>query len=145
MATTGDHQFAHDLAEEAGRLLLDLRAELVAQGVDPKELKAEGDRRSHELIMRRLQEERPDDAVLSEEGEGEEGRQGTDRLGAARVWVVDPLGTREFASTPRRLGGPHRTGRDGSYRQRSPCPRRAGPCRPWPRARCRRRRGRRPG
>lgn len=102
MATTEDHQFAHDLADEAGRLLLELRAELVGQGVDPKELKAEGDRRSHELIMRRLQEERPDDAVLSEEGDGEEGRRGTDRLGASRVWVVDPLdGTREFSEHPR--------------------------------------------
>ena len=102
MATTEDHQFAHDLAEEAGRLLLELRAELVAQGVDSKELKAEGDLRSHELIMRRLGEERPGDAVLSEEGKGEEGRRGTDRLGASRVWVVDPLdGTREFGEHPR--------------------------------------------
>jgi 3'(2'), 5'-bisphosphate nucleotidase len=102
MASPEDHQFAHDLAEEAGRLLLDVRAELVAAGAEPAELKAEGDRRSHELIMRRLREERPDDAVLSEEGDGEDGRDGTDRLAAARVWVVDPLdGTREYSEHPR--------------------------------------------
>ncbi|MCB0977888.1 MAG: 3'(2'),5'-bisphosphate nucleotidase CysQ [Acidimicrobiales bacterium] len=102
MANTDDHRFARDLAEEAGRLLLDLRAELVAAGASPSELKAEGDRRSHELIMRRLHEERPDDAVLSEEGKGEEGRRGTDRLEAQRVWVIDPLdGTREYSEHPR--------------------------------------------
>lgn len=102
MATIDDHRFARDLAEEAGRLLLDLRAELVEAGAPPSELKAEGDRRSHELIMRRLHEDRPADAVLSEEGKGEEGRRGTDRLTAERVWVVDPLdGTREYSEHPR--------------------------------------------
>lgn len=102
MATHDDHRFARDLAEEAGELLLALRAELVAAGADPKELKAEGDRRSHELIMERLAAERPDDAVLSEEGKGEEGRRGTDRLTADRVWVIDPLdGTREYGEHPR--------------------------------------------
>jgi 3'(2'), 5'-bisphosphate nucleotidase len=56
---------------------------------------AEGDRRSHELLARRLGDERPDDAVLSEEGE-----RATE--GGGRTWVVDPLdGTREFGEPGR--------------------------------------------
>jgi 3'(2'), 5'-bisphosphate nucleotidase len=71
---------------EAGELLLSIRPH-----GDP----AEGDRRSHDLLARRLDEERPGDAVLSEEGaRAIEGR--------GRTWVVDPLdGTREFGE-PRR-------------------------------------------
>ena len=102
MADPDDHRFARDLAEEVATLLLDTRAELVAAGATAAALKAEGDRRSHELIMRRLRDERPGDAVLSEEGDGEDGRRGTDRLSAERIWVVDPLdGTREFSEPPR--------------------------------------------
>ena len=101
-ATPDDHRLARDLAEEAGRLLLDLRAELTARGADGAELKAEGDRRSHELLMARLREERPDDAILSEEGADGVGPSDTGRLGAARVWIVDPLdGTREYSEPPR--------------------------------------------
>ena len=40
--------------------------------------------------------------MLSEEGSAESGPSGTDRLGAERVWIVDPLdGTREFSEPPR--------------------------------------------
>lgn len=47
--------------------------------------------------MRRLAEHRPDDAVLSEEGADDPAR-----LGAERVWIVDPLdGTREFGEAGR--------------------------------------------
>ena len=63
---------------------------------DPKALGSEGDRRSNELIMDALLEARPDDAVLSEEGDDRVDR--PDRAGASRVWVVDPLdGTREVS------------------------------------------------
>ncbi len=88
-----DDQLAVDLADAAGRLLMELRAQAAELGLDQSQLKKEGDRRSHELLMRRLAEERGDDAVLSEEGADDEAR-----LSAARTWIVDPLdGTREYS------------------------------------------------
>ena len=88
-----DHTLARVLADRAGRVLLDLRDELN----DPAELKAEGDRRSHEFLVAELARQRPDDAVLSEEGKDDHAR-----LGAHRVWIVDPLdGTREYSEKPR--------------------------------------------
>jgi len=87
-----DHVLARDLAEEAGRLLLGLRAEAATTAGDPVVLRKAGDRQSHELLMARLAAERPADAVLSEEGVDDKAR-----LAADRVWIVDPLdGTREF-------------------------------------------------
>jgi 3'(2'), 5'-bisphosphate nucleotidase len=81
------------LAERAGHLLLTLRA----GGGDPDALRKAGDRQSHEFLMAELARERPDDAVLSEEGTDDEAR-----LAADRVWIVDPLdGTREFGEPGR--------------------------------------------
>src|SRR5690349_20116922 len=98
MEEADDHAFSRMLAEDAGRLLLDLRDRLVAEGATSAELKAEGDRQAHELLMSRLADERPGDAVLSEEGAGAEGPAGTTRLSAERTWIVDPLdGTREYS------------------------------------------------
>ncbi|HEU5082939.1 MAG TPA: 3'(2'),5'-bisphosphate nucleotidase CysQ [Acidimicrobiales bacterium] len=96
-----DHELARRLAQEAGELLVVLRAELVAAGVDPKELKAEGDQRSNELLLRELRAAMPDgDAILSEESRATIDDEG--RLGASRVWIIDPLdGTREFSEPPR--------------------------------------------
>lgn len=92
-----DHQLAADLAAQAGRLLVDLRARLWAEDAPAGVLKAEGDRQAHELLMAELRRARPDDAVLSEEGKDD-----LERLGAERVWIVDPLdGTREFSEPPR--------------------------------------------
>jgi 3'(2'), 5'-bisphosphate nucleotidase len=99
---TADHLLAADLAKGAGELLLDVRERLVAAGAGAAELKAEGDRIAHEYLMERLATLRPDDAILSEEGSGDTGRTGTDRLGRDRVWIVDPLdGTREYSEPPR--------------------------------------------
>ena len=93
MTTAEDHALARDLAERAGRLLLDLRA----AGGDPDALKDAGDRTSHEFLMAELAVARPGDAVLSEEGIDDK-----DRLTADRVWIVDPLdGTREFGEAGR--------------------------------------------
>ena len=93
LTTADDHALAHDLAERAGLLLLELRA----QGGDPTALKDAGDRSSHEFLMAELAKARPTDAVLSEEG-----LDNKDRLTADRVWIVDPLdGTREFGEPPR--------------------------------------------
>jgi 3'(2'), 5'-bisphosphate nucleotidase len=88
-----DHALAADLAERAGHLLLTLRA----NGGDPDVLRKAGDRQSHEFLMAELARERPDDAVLSEEGIDNKAR-----LTADRVWIVDPLdGTREFGEPDR--------------------------------------------
>jgi 3'(2'), 5'-bisphosphate nucleotidase len=96
-ATPDDHTLAATLATEAGELLLGLRADLSGRGVDPRELKDEGDRRSHDLLVARLAAAAPGDAVLSEEGKDDPAR-----LSADRVWIVDPLdGTREFGEVPR--------------------------------------------
>lgn len=93
MTTADDHVLARDLAERAGRLLLDLRA----RGGDANELRKSGDRQSHEFLMGELAARRPDDAVLSEEGTDDKAR-----LAADRVWIVDPLdGTREFGEDGR--------------------------------------------
>ena len=74
-----------------------LRTELQTSGAEQRAIKDEGDRRSHELLMERLAERRPDDAVLSEEATTDE-QAASQRLGADRVWIVDPLdGTREYS------------------------------------------------
>ncbi len=86
-----DAALARELADEAGQLLLAVRAEHA--GADPGELKGLGDRSSQELLARRLGELRPADAVLSEEAADDRRR-----LSADRVWIVDPLdGTREYS------------------------------------------------
>jgi 3'(2'), 5'-bisphosphate nucleotidase len=91
-----DHEVSRQLATEAGRLLLDLRRS-TPESADQRWLRDEGDARSHRMIMARLAELRPDDAILSEEGKDDQ-----ERLDHDRVWVVDPLdGTREFGEPPR--------------------------------------------
>lgn len=90
-----DTRLAADLAAEAGRHLLALRAELGFD--DPDRLRREGDRQAHELICAGLAAARPDDVVLSEEAADP-----VARLAADRVWIVDPLdGTREYAEPGR--------------------------------------------
>ena len=95
-SVTSDSDLSAETARLAGELLLELRSEFGELEPDDKEavrrLRAEGDRRSNDLILERLRAARPGDAVLSEES--------TDdlvRLGAERVWIVDPLdGTFEY-------------------------------------------------
>ncbi|MEV5834934.1 3'(2'),5'-bisphosphate nucleotidase CysQ [Nocardia sp. NPDC052112] len=82
-----DHTLAAALAEEAGRLLLDIRHEGGAAG----------DRKSNTLLLDRLRVARPEDAVLSEESPDD-----PSRLEHSRVWIIDPLdGTREYGEPPR--------------------------------------------
>lgn len=90
-----DAELAADLAADAGKLLLQVRAEI---GFDqPWTLGEAGDRQANSRLLRRLQAERPGDAVLSEEAHDD-----LARLKSDRVWIIDPLdGTREF-STPGR-------------------------------------------
>jgi 3'(2'), 5'-bisphosphate nucleotidase len=90
---TDDHALARELAEQAGRRLLELRA----RGADPDVLRKDGDRLSHEFLSAQLAARRPGDVVLSEEGADNRAR-----LTADRVWIVDPLdGTREFGEPGR--------------------------------------------
>src|SRR5438094_5572165 len=83
-----EHEFAARLAEGAGRILLSIRD----SGPEADDIRAEGDRRSHEFLVSSLADEFPHDAWLSEEAPPD-----SSRLNAGRVWIVDPLdGTREF-------------------------------------------------
>ena len=66
-ASPADHDDAARFAEEAGRLLLGIRARIDA-GEPVDHIRHEGDLRAHELLLARLTETHPDDAVLSEEG-----------------------------------------------------------------------------
>jgi 3'(2'), 5'-bisphosphate nucleotidase len=88
-----DHTLARDLAVEAGRRLLELRA----RGGEPDVLRKAGDRLSHEFLIAALAASRPGDVVLSEEAADSPAR-----LSASRVWIIDPLdGTREFGEPGR--------------------------------------------
>ncbi len=85
-----DEEFAHFLAEEAGRMLLILQQSGTLTG---KALGDEGDRIANDFLMGMLRMQRPDDAILSEEE-----NDCHSRLTASRVWIIDPLdGTREFS------------------------------------------------
>jgi 3'(2'), 5'-bisphosphate nucleotidase len=114
MPTADDHALATRLAVAAGALLLEVRQGTVvpSDSVDDtydrleipeserRSLGADGDRRAHDLLMSLLHQERPDDAVLSEEGvqPGEAGARAGAGHGERRIWIVDPLdGTREFS------------------------------------------------
>jgi 3'(2'), 5'-bisphosphate nucleotidase len=92
--TGSDARLAAELAEQAGRLLLEIRA---SSGLTGKELGKRGDAESNELLLRELAAARPDDAVLSEESVDSPAR-----LSADRVWIIDPLdGTREYGMAGR--------------------------------------------
>ena len=110
--TRTDAELAADLAEDAGHLLLKVRAEI---GHDfPPALGDAGDVAANALLLRRLRAERPGDAVLSEEAYDD-----LARLHADRVWIIDPLdGTREFSLPNREDWAVHvalwqRTGGEG--------------------------------
>lgn len=84
-----DAALAAELAREAGRMLLALRAEGRFEG---KALGAEADRIANAYLCDALRRERPLDALLSEEE-----KDSAARLSAGRCWIVDPLdGTREY-------------------------------------------------
>jgi 3'(2'), 5'-bisphosphate nucleotidase len=83
-----DHALASFLASTARNLLSRLRSD----GVAGPELGREGDRQAHDLLVDLLGRHRPDDAVLSEEGDPV-----TPDARSGRLWIIDPLdGTREY-------------------------------------------------
>ena len=88
-----DVELAAALAASAGQLLLELRQ----SGLVDHELRKAGDHAANEHLLERLAIARPDDQVLSEESADTD-----ERVGADRVWIIDPLdGTREFGEPPR--------------------------------------------
>jgi 3'(2'), 5'-bisphosphate nucleotidase len=90
-----DHGLARRIAVDVAALLLDVRAAYADAPLGA--LRSAGDRQAHERIVSLLAGARPDDAVLSEEGDDD-----PVRLGRRRVWIVDPLdGTREFGELER--------------------------------------------
>lgn len=83
-----DEDLAAELAEGAGRLLMQLRAATLATD----DLGSVADKAANAFILNRLRESRPDDPILSEESPDQ-----LDRLQSDRVWIIDPLdGTREY-------------------------------------------------
>lgn len=84
-----DAALARRIADNAGRLLLDLQDRGTLEG---RALCDAGDREANRLILDMLAAACPEDAVLSEEAADD-----AIRLDRKRVWIVDPLdGTREF-------------------------------------------------
>jgi 3'(2'), 5'-bisphosphate nucleotidase len=92
LTAISDSALAGQLAKEAGDLLLSLHGGVGRLAIDRWQLGRYADQRANALILERLERERPDDAVLSEESPDDRSR-----LAATRVWIIDPLdGTREF-------------------------------------------------
>lgn len=94
---SSDAELATRLAVEAGRLLVDLRQRMWAQGAESWQVMDSGDRLANELLMDELAKARPGDIVFSEEATDDRRR-----LTSERVWIVDPLdGTKEFGEPGR--------------------------------------------
>jgi len=90
-----DAELAAELAEDAGKLLLEVRDDVGFS--DRRALGAAGDKRANALILDRLRDQRPGDGILSEEAHDD-----LSRLRRERVWIIDPLdGTREFCTPGR--------------------------------------------
>jgi 3'(2'), 5'-bisphosphate nucleotidase len=89
----GDVAVAEQAARAAGDVLVRLRDE----GLTGRPLGDAGDAAAQQAILDVLGAERPDDVVFSEEAVDDRRR-----LGADRVWIVDPLdGTREYGEPDR--------------------------------------------
>ncbi|MDP6461329.1 MAG: inositol monophosphatase family protein [Gemmatimonadota bacterium] len=87
-------EVALEIAREAGELLLQyVGGPFAVEKKGKIDLVTDADRASERLILQRIQEHFPEDAILAEEGGGRGGRNAPGRL-----WVVDPLdGTTNFA------------------------------------------------
>ncbi|MFT3965621.1 MAG: 3'(2'),5'-bisphosphate nucleotidase CysQ [Sphingobium sp.] len=84
-----DADLAAHLADQAGKILLQVRASGVFGG---KSLGKAGDQTANQFLVHALREQRPEDGLLSEEE-----KDNPERLAKSRVWIVDPVdGTREY-------------------------------------------------
>lgn len=89
MSGMTDADLAAHLAEQAGRILLQVRASGMFSG---KSLGKAGDQTANQFLIHALREQRPDDGLLSEES-----KDTPERLAKSRVWIIDPVdGTREY-------------------------------------------------
>lgn len=89
MSGMTDADLAAHLAEQAGRILLQVRASGMFGG---KSLGKAGDQTANQFLVHALREQRPDDGLLSEES-----KDTPERLTKSRVWIIDPVdGTREY-------------------------------------------------
>lgn len=85
-----DGELAARLADEAGRLVLSVRAN---SGLAGKALGDAADARANRFLCEAIRAARPSDGLLSEEE-----RDDQRRCALSRVWIIDPLdGTREFS------------------------------------------------
>jgi 3'(2'), 5'-bisphosphate nucleotidase len=85
------------VAERAARAAAGILQELRSGALTGRPLGDAGDAAAEQAIVDTLVRERPDDVIFSEEA-ADDGR----RLGADRVWIVDPLdGTREYGEPGR--------------------------------------------
>ncbi|MGK0274364.1 MAG: 3'(2'), 5'-bisphosphate nucleotidase [Ilumatobacter sp.] len=92
-----DAELATRLAVQAGKVLVELRAEMFAAGASIWDVRDSGDAAAQHFIAGELHTHRPDDAVLSEEG-----LEDPRRYDADRVWIIDPLdGTKEYGEQGR--------------------------------------------
>jgi 3'(2'), 5'-bisphosphate nucleotidase len=86
-----------EVAERAARAASAVLLELRSGDLSGRALGDAGDAAAQQAILEVLRAERPHDVVFSEEA-SDDGR----RLGADRVWIVDPLdGTREYGEPGR--------------------------------------------
>lgn len=84
-----DGELAAHLADVAGKLLIQIRDSSV---LSCNALGKAGDATANQFLVHALQEQRPDDGLLSEECKDTQ-----ERLAKERVWIVDPVdGTREY-------------------------------------------------
>lgn len=84
-----DAELAAHLAEVAGQILHEVRGSGMFEG---KSLGKAGDETANQFLVHALRQQRADDGLLSEESKDTK-----ERLGEARVWIVDPVdGTREY-------------------------------------------------
>jgi 3'(2'), 5'-bisphosphate nucleotidase len=84
-----DEDLAARLAQEAGRLLVELRGRSFLAGAALGQV---ADQVSNAFLLSALRQWRPGDAILSEESCDDPAR-----LDHERVWIIDPLdGTREY-------------------------------------------------
>jgi len=85
------------VAERAARAAAGILVELRSGALTGRPLGDAGDAAAEQAIVDTLVRERPDDVIFSEEAVDD-----LRRLGADRVWIVDPLdGTREYGEAPR--------------------------------------------
>ena len=82
-----DGDLAAHLADQAGKILLQVRASGMFEG---KSLGKAGDQTANQFLVHALRQQRAEDGLLSEEE-----KDNADRLEKERVWIVDPVdGTR---------------------------------------------------